>query len=428
MVTLNSTEAISSFPDTWNGLNEDQRLDMDAFYESDLLDKRRNEFKGEFIANCSSGSISLVASILLSIHILRSHHGLPTTYHRIVFGLSSCDIMSSLAFTLSSIVVPKEMGYLVPFAIGNNATCEAQTFFMYFGIAASCLYNCSICFYYLAIITFNKKDDYIRRNFEPLFHCISISIPLVLCIVFSARNAGNGPNGGTCSVRPYNPPHCFGYEKGEIPDNFSIPCFRGGSDPLISVADRINRYIIWAPFGVIVVTMTLMYRSVTIIERRMQNYGVNTLRTKVALGSADNTSQQEEPRCFLSKLMGMLKGYFKSTKTRSNTVRSQKRAVLHMAIAYAASWLLVYGTYSLLRYKYSSGPLFYFWLHMHPLQGFFNFLVFMGPKVRDTRKLSRVRRRETDLTWSQAFLKVYMSRGPARPTDRTLTRSRKTSI
>jgi hypothetical protein len=344
MVTLNSTETISSFPDTWKALYElDQRLDMDAFLKSDLRAERWKVYEQEFIAICGSGSISLVASILLSMHILRSHHGLSTTYHRLVFGLSSCDIMSSLAFTLSSIAVPKEMDYLVPLAIGNNATCDAQTFLMYFGISAGCLYNCSICFYYLAIITFGKKDDYIRRKFEPWFHIISVSIPLALCIVFLARNAGNGPNGGTCSVRSFNPPHCIGYEKGEIPENFSIPCFRGGSDPVIQVAKEMWQYIVLVPFGVILFTMTLMYRSVAIIERRMQRYGVNTLRTRVAQGSADNTSQQEESSRFTSRLKAMLKFFSKSTNTRSNTVRSQKRAVLYMAIGYAAAWLLVYG-------------------------------------------------------------------------------------
>ncbi len=152
----------------------------------------------------------------------------------------------------------------------------------------------------------------------------------------------------------------------------------------------------------------------------MQRYGVNTLRTRVALCSANNTSEQEESSRFISKLKGMLKGFSKSTNTRSsNTMRSQKRAVLHMAIGYAAAWLLVYGTYSLSN-NYLSGPLFFVWLYTYPLQGFLNLLVFIAPKVRDTRKISRMRGR--DLTWCQAFRKAYMARGPARPNSRALTR------
>jgi hypothetical protein len=55
-----------------------------------------------------------------------------------------------------------------------------------------------------------------------------------------------------------------------------------------------------------------------------------------------------------------------------------------------------------------------------PLQGFFNFVVFMAPKVRTTRTLA-MRGARTDssnnnnqnqhLTWRQAFYKAYMDRG-----------------
>ncbi len=90
-------------------------------------------------------------------------------------------------------------------------------------------------------------------------------------------------------------------------------------------------------------------------------------------------------------------------------------------------WLLVYGTYSLLR-KNLSGPLISVWLYMYPLQGFLEFLVFMGSKVRGgTRKISRMRWKVIDLTWCQLFRKAYMASGPVRPTDRTLT-SRRVSV
>ena len=160
MTATNSTEYVSSFEMTWKELEKlKQKLDMEAFLDSELFAGRRKVYMQEFISNTISGSISLIASILLAIHILRSHHGLSTTYHRLVFGLSCSDILSSLAYALSSLVVPKEMGYLVPFAYGNLEACDVQGFLIHFGLISGCLYNCCICFYYLAIITFNKKGD-----------------------------------------------------------------------------------------------------------------------------------------------------------------------------------------------------------------------------------------------------------------------------
>ena len=52
-----------------------------------------------------------------------------------------------------------------------------------------------------------------------------------------------------------------------------------------------------------------------------------------------------------------------------------------------------------------------------PLQGLFNFLVFMSPKVRNAKRP----RRGENLTWRQAFIKACMSKGDRRRTDRNLS-------
>ena len=113
-------------------------------------------------------------------------------------------------------------------------------------------------------------------------------------------------------------------------------------------------------------------------------------------------------------------------------MKSQKRAVLQMAFGYAGAWLLVWTpwlvlTTSLFVTKFAVPPPDTMWLWMHstnPLQGFFNFLVFMAPKVRSTRTLSMRRggrthgnnnntnqNQQQNLTWRQAFYKAYMDRG-----------------
>ena len=57
------------------------------------------------------------------------------------------------------------------------------------------------------------------------------------------------------------------------------------------------------------------------------------------------------------------------------------------------------------------------------LQRLFNFLVFMFPKVRNAK---RSRRGEENLTWRQAFIKAYMSRGERRRRTVRNTTSRNT--
>ena len=106
-------------------LKVDQPLGFEAFLNSDLLAARRNQIKTRGVIFHTLGTVSTIASMCLVVHILRSHHGLSTTYHRLVFGLSIGDIMSSFANVLGSTMVPKEMNYYVLGAQGNMTTCTA---------------------------------------------------------------------------------------------------------------------------------------------------------------------------------------------------------------------------------------------------------------------------------------------------------------
>jgi hypothetical protein len=453
MVTNNT----SSFPDDfWDLYAVWQPLDMDALLQSDLFAARRSFYMKESIGCMISGSISFIASMLLVTHILRSHECLSSTYHRLIFGLSAADIISSFGNALSSTMTPKDMSYLVPFAIGNMATCDAQGFLIFFATGVSVGYNCSVCFYYLAIITYNKKFDYIEKKLEPWLHGISILLPLVLSVILLATNTFNGSSGGTCFVEQYWPPHCIGYKTGEIPEGYSIPCGRGSEEDGHAKLRAITGLVLFSwlliiPPLIILVTMVMMYRSVTKIENRMQNYGVGSLRlrtTPAAPTTTNGSADQQEARGFALKLKKIVKYLCQAhhrfamwcfrclpcagnagcydperpplKKTKSNKMASQKRAVLQMAFGYAGAWLLVWTPYFVAIIIYGTDKVWILATSMTPLQGFFNLVVFMAPKVRTTRKMA-MRGTRTDssnnnnqnqhLTWRQAFYKAYMDRG-----------------
>lgn len=269
---MNANTTASIFPDSWYDLWElDRPLDFDAFLESDLLAARRKELQTDFFIFLTSGSLSFIASSCLIWHILRSYHGLSTTYHRLVFGLSIADFMGSFVLALSSIFVPKELNYLVPHASGNTVTCSVQGFIITVGGCFAAAYNCSICCYYLAIIRYNKKDEYIKHKLEPWFHGISIVLNLMFGFIVISMNGYNSLGGGSCFIAPHLPPHCIGYKSGDTPKGFSIPCGRG------SWEEYHVRYLVMAgsllltlvPPVVIVGTMLLlMYRSVSSPQRQ----------------------------------------------------------------------------------------------------------------------------------------------------------------
>jgi hypothetical protein len=447
MNTNNTTANTSTFPDSWDDLWKlDQPLlfDFEAFLTSDLIAARRNQISTIGVIRHTTGSVSTIASTCLVLHILRSHRGLSTTYHRLVFGLSIADIMSSFTNALGSTMAPKEMNYFIPGAQGNMMTCTANGFLVAVGIIAANLYNCSICLYYLAIIRYNKKDEYIRNKLEPWFHGISIIIPLVVGFIFMAMKGYNA-YGSACFLRQNDPPHCIGgYESGETPEGFSIPCGRGdgGENPtlyLVTAMVGFGSTLIVTP-TVIVGTMLLMYRSVSKIEQRMQNYGVNALRLNARSGGGNRGENAETnsaatdqgimsrvkrsvlvcmiPRCCLHR-------DDQPPTSRSNRATSQKRAILHMAAGYALAWTFVFLPFMVPFFLRQSYELNILAACLTPLQGLFNFLVFMSPKVRSAKQP----RKGENLTWRQAFIKAYMSRGERRRMGRNLnSRNTRTSI
>ena len=243
----NSSDTIV-IPHTWNKLYESEHpIDFDALLQSDLLAAHQKLYNKSSITRQIGGAISTIASSIMIWHILRSHNKLSTSYHRLVFGLAVSDIMSSCAHILCSAMVPQEMKYFAPYAKGNTISCDIQGVLLCFGFSVAALYNCSICFYYLAIIGYNKGDAYIRQRLGPWFHGVSIIVPLVITLIFLVTKSFNTYT-TVCFLNPYHPPHCIGCEDGGIPEGlYNIPCGRGNflEKPLGKIALMFGFLLLW---------------------------------------------------------------------------------------------------------------------------------------------------------------------------------------
>ena len=110
----------------------DDKFDFQAYLQSDGLSQWRDHQKVESIIRSVSASISIIGSAAIIWHILRSHKGLSSTYHQLVFGLCVSDLMVSFGWTINS--TPKEVQYIIPYASGNLGTCTAQGIFFTLGI------------------------------------------------------------------------------------------------------------------------------------------------------------------------------------------------------------------------------------------------------------------------------------------------------
>ena len=242
-----------------------------------------------------------------------------------------------------------------------------------------------------------------------------------------------------CFRLPNNPPHCIGYENGDTPEGaFSIPCGRGdgGENPILYLVTAIGGFgsvLIITP-TVIIGTMLLMYRTVSKIEERMRKYGVSALRLSARSGAGnrgDNAETNSTHGANNQGIMSRIKRFFMCMippclhrddqprpASRSNRSMSQKRAILHMATGYALAWTLVWIPFMIYIFlPHESYELYILAGCLVPLQGFFNVLVFMSPKVRSAKQS----RRGENLSWRRASIKAYMSRGERRKTGRNLS-------
>ena len=104
---------------------------------------------------------------------------------------------------------------------------------------------------------------------------------------------------------------------------------------------------------------------------------------------------------------------------RSNRANNNKRSIMHMAMGYALTWILTWGPMLIFLFVPSHFTGFLV-SGIAPLQGFFNIIVYMAPKVRNAKNSKRQK-----ITWPQAIWKVWTSKGN-RPVTRGLNRQNAT--
>jgi hypothetical protein len=151
-----------------------------------------------------------------------------TTRHRLMVGMSVCDILSSSAWFLTSWPVPEDLRFAV-WNVGTTQTCSAQGFFVQLGIG-TVLYNACLALYYLLVIRYGWKSDYIAKRVESWMHFVAVGFALSTSVAGLALDFFN-PVGNFCIIAPY-PPLCTQSYENKGPTN----CIRGDNTHIYLVA------------------------------------------------------------------------------------------------------------------------------------------------------------------------------------------------
>ena len=376
-----------------------------------------------------SSTISVLASIGIVWIIYRSFKKLSAPFHRLLLGLCVADICSSFAQCFFTLSAPDTFDVIWN-AHGTKASCQIQGFFIFIGSIAAPLYNCSLCFYYFLVVTYRKgkdADSYIEGKIEFFLHAVPIGVSLIGATTILALDAFH-PNMTYCFIG--SDPSCEGpgCERADQNAKILFGVFSGG--PYITLP------------CVILTTMSLMYRAVRVQEKRMQKFGVGALRLKkanagskhssnlisIAVNTSTNNDSEDINRfggTSLRQMLGRLKSNLSVTSMRSilspsgpserasksNNTGKQSRAIMNRAFSYSAAFFVTYLFPIIISIRTLSGRdsghvLSILARIFFPLQGFFNFVVFIYPKVLHAKTAPRKK-----VTWYQAFVTAVQSRG-----------------
>jgi len=125
----------------------------------------------------------LGSSAIIHIIISARRRKLLKPKNRFMLMMSVFDVLQSMALVISTAALPQDTGTYG--AMGNNATCTAQSIFLGLGLAVP-LYNSSLNLFYLLTIRYNISSTRFSTKIEPFLHAFSVLIPLSSTITFAA--------------------------------------------------------------------------------------------------------------------------------------------------------------------------------------------------------------------------------------------------
>lgn len=213
---------------------------------------------------------SVFGSAFIIYDIAHNKTRMTCSVHRLLLGMSVCDLLSSSWFFLTSWPIPEGTPGVYG-AIGNQATCTAQGFFSQASLATA-IYNASLSVFYVLQIRMGWRKDRIARSAEPLLHGVSIGIGLGTSFAGIGLKLYNNDM-WECWISPY-PLDCKESWKYGSEGN----CIRGDN---ASLYRWVFYYaILWTAIVVVTVCMVSVYRFVLHQEKASEKYGSHSHERK----------------------------------------------------------------------------------------------------------------------------------------------------
>lgn len=277
-----------------------------------------------------------------------------------MLGMASGDIFQSIYLGLSSLPAPRDSGVL--YAIGNQTTCNIQGFIGMFGTTSTCYYCCGLSGYFLLAIKFGVAEEKLTKYYEPLVHGIAILVPLV-SVIFVQIHSGFYTSGNQCWIAA-KPLMCTQLE--------NVECVSGSDFNVLRWA------IVGGPiigcFCIVTTNMLIIFWTLL-----FQNASPH-----ISIGSPLNQetgNNNDERRPSVVELYQESKRKKKSSRAERDRKQGMVQAILYI-LAFIICYFFAF-LYQAMTGLNKSIPFVYFILSkvFTPLQGFFNFFIFVRPRI-----------------------------------------------
>ena len=319
------------------------------------------------ITSMMTSSMSILGSASIITMLLRSEKKLGSTYRRLLFGMSIMDIIFSLSVVTGSFASPKGTP-LVWSPVGNTTTCTLQGWALYSGNIGLTFYNCSLCLYYTLSIARNIKKDMMIR-IERFFHAIP-ALWLVFSTIFLLKTKSINNFGVSCMISSY--------PRGCDSKTSDVECTRGENARHYRMI--LHVFPIMIGFVVICASMAVLCHSIRSQEKKMKAFRLNL--------------QASLPQSILELRKDSITEVNSSTFPR---VRRQKESAgtrlrkdaFKQAMCHVVAYFLSYAFAVIFQLIAFTGKMsFVAWYLQQlttPAQGFFNFIVFLRPRIMSVR-------------------------------------------
>lgn len=304
--------------------------------------------------------LSIVGSgLIINDNLIMDREKTKKVYNRLLVTMSFYDIIAGCAIFLSTWPIPSS-ALNVSFNVGNTQTCVAQGFFIQFGIITP-MVNMCLTVHYLLVIRYSWSEDQIRKRAEPWFHMIPLTIALGTDFASIGLDLFNKAN-LWCWIAAY-PPGCTQTFQSSATN--PPTCQRGDNASIYQIVFFYG--IVWFVIFFVMAAMFGIYFTFRQLDKANAKYAGSQVTARTS-GAKKKVSK--------SKMVAM-------------------QAMYYVGAFYLTFLFATLNRMVQLIWDHDSFALLLLHAIFFPLQGFWNYLIYIRPRYIKYRQQKR-RERESE--------------------------------